>query len=78
MAKKKNRRRPKRVAGGPFGEIRGPVSPALSVKDSIEKSAARLGLEVPVPASDADAWFVMEDLRHRERLARRAASGSAG
>lgn len=52
--------------------------PSEELRVSIERVAARLGVEVDIPPTSADARFVLDDLYHRERQSRRVADGSLG
>jgi hypothetical protein len=51
--------------------------PSISMTESILGIARRLGIEMEVPPTSREATLLYEDLRIRERQARRTADGSA-
>lgn len=51
---------------------RGVSKPTIEQVRTIELLCSVLGFDVRIPASESEARFLIDDLRHRERLAKRA------
>lgn len=47
------------------------VSPTISQMETITVMSIELGITPPEPATEAEARFVIDDLRHQQRKARR-------
>jgi hypothetical protein len=53
---------------------RSEVPPTLEQVRSIEAMSERVGVDVRVPDSEAEARFMLDDLRHREQTQKRTAA----